>query len=104
MSIPNVGKRIAFLVAAVLSYVFLPVFLLITVPLFPVGGHMVSALVVTAIRDSVVMILVYGALAWVAPSLVPPYITRKAVTAIMCGIVIITTVSGGMYMLGPSGI
>ena len=101
MSIPNVRKRIAFLVAAVLSYVFLPVFLLTTVPLFPVGGHMVSVLAVTAIRDSVVMILVYGALAWVAPSLVPPYITRKAVAAIMCGIVIIATVYGGVYMLMP---
>ena len=103
MSIPNVRKRIAYLIAAALSYVFLPVFLLITIPAFFIGEHMVSMLAVTTIRDAAVMILVYGALAWVAPSLVPPYFTKKAVAAIMCGIVIITTVSGGTYMLGPSG-
>lgn len=77
MSIPNVRKRIAFLIAAVLSYVFLPVFLLTTVPLFPVGGHMVSVLVVTAIRDSVVMILVYGALHGSRHPLYRPTLQRR---------------------------
>lgn len=103
MSIPNIRKRIAFLVAAVLSYVFLPVLLLIAIPPFFVGGHLVLVLAISVIRVSAFMILVYGAFAWVAPSLVPPYLTKRAIVAIMCGIVIVTTVSGGMSMLEPSG-
>lgn len=101
MSIPNVRKRIAFLIAAVLSYVFFAGFP--TNHGFVVSRRRAYGFGVGRHRDTGLCRHDSGlrALARVAPSLVPPYLTKKAVAAIMYGIVIITTVYGGVYMLKP---
>ena len=56
---------------------------------------------ISVIRLSAFMILVYGAFTWIMPSLVPPYLAKKAIQLIMCGIVAVMAVSEGISMFGP---
>lgn len=90
MNIPNLKKRIVILVIAAVFYI-VPVwtfFVLIFLPPFVGFPYMLSI-----IRISVLLIMVYGAFAWVRPSLVPPYLTKKIIVAIMCGIVVVAILS-----------
>ena len=104
MNIPNIKKRIGLLIIAVLSYIFMPVLLGFSV--FSVF-HYISSLTfgygIHAIQIFIFLILVYGAFAWIKPSLVPSWLTKKIIVGIMCGIVIVMIFSDGTFTLEPAG-
>ena len=54
-------------------------------------------------RISVPLVLVYGAFAWVRPSLVPPYLTKKIIVAVVCAVAMVALLSYGAPMLEPVG-
>jgi hypothetical protein len=49
------------------------------------------------------VVLLYGALAWVKPSLIPPYISKKIIVGIIGGIVILSLIPSGILSLEPVG-
>lgn len=102
MNIPNLKKRIVILVIAAVSYV-VPVWISL-VSIFLPFGFFQFPYVFSLIRISVLLILVYGAFAWVSPSLVPPYLTRKVIVAMMCGIVIASMLPYSALTLEPVGV
>ena len=104
MNISNIKKRAGLLIIAVLSYIFVPALLAFSV--FSVS-HYISSLTfgygMRVIQILVFLILVYGAFAWVKPSLVPSWLTKKITVGIMCGIVIVMTLPVGTFTLEPAG-
>ena len=104
MNIPNIKKRVGLLIIAVLSYIFVPA--LLGFSIFSVS-HYISSLTfgygMLVIQILVFLILVYGAFAWIKPSLVPSWLTKKITVGIMCGIVIVMTLPVGTFTLEPAG-
>lgn len=100
----NIKKRIIFVIAAVAAYIFVPIPVSMTMlsllysPSFPIAG-----IVIHAIQISVLIVLLYGALAWVKPSFVPSYISKKAITAITCTIIVLTMLPSGLLSLEATG-
>ena len=74
------------LVIAAVSYT-VPVWISLALIFLPTLDFVGFPYVFSLVRISVLLILVYGAFAWVRPSLVPPYLTKKVIVAMMCGIV-----------------
>jgi hypothetical protein len=100
----NIKKRIILVGIAILAYIFVPIpisllmvsFLYSTS--FPVVGFMIHA-----IRIFIFVMVLYGALAWVKPSLIPPYISKNMITGIIIGIIILSLLPSGMLSLGVTG-
>lgn len=101
MNIPNLNKRIVILVIAAASYI-VPVWIPLVSIFLPLDffhfPYMFSLM-----RISVLLVLVYGAFAWVRPSLVPPYLAKKIIVAMMCGIVVAAMLPYGALTLEPVG-
>ena len=102
MNIPNLRERIVILAIAAASYI-VPVWIPL-VSIFLPFGFFQFPYMFSLIRISVLLILVYGAFAWVRPSLVPPYLTKKIIVAMMCGIVIVAMLPYSALTLEPVGI
>ncbi|MDE0266428.1 MAG: hypothetical protein OXK17_05330 [Thaumarchaeota archaeon] len=102
MNIPNLKKRIVILVIAAVSYI-VPVWISL-VSIFLPFGFFQFPYMFSLIRISVLLILVYGAFAWVRPSLVPPYLTKRVIVAMMCGIVIAAMLPYSALTLEPVGV
>ncbi len=100
----NIKKRIILVIVAIVAYIFVPIPISLsllsffTMPSFPIAGY-----VLHLIRTFVLVILLYGALAWVKPSLVPLYISKKIIYAVICGIVILSVLPSGMLSLESTG-
>ncbi|QLH06648.1 hypothetical protein [Nitrosopumilus ureiphilus] len=100
----NIKKRIILVIVAVVAYIFVPIPISLSMlsflysPSFPLAG-----IVMHTIQISVLMILLYGALAWVKPSLVPSYISKKVITAIICVIIILSMLPSGLLSLESTG-
>ena len=103
MNIPNLKKRIVILVIAAASYI-MPIWISLALIFLPLFDFVRFPYVFSLIRISVLLILVYGAFAWVRPSLVPPYLTKKVIVAVMCGIVIAAMLPYGALTLEPAGV
>ena len=101
----NIKKRIIFVILAIVAYIFLPIpiglsmFSFFHPTSFPIAGY-----VVHAIQVFVFVILIYGALAWVKPSLVPQYISKKIIVGVICAIIILAVLPGGLWPLEPVGL
>jgi hypothetical protein len=100
----NIKKRIILVGVAIISYIF------VTIPIglsmfsffhptsFPIAGIMVHG-----IQIFVFVILLYGALEWVKPSLIPPYLSKRMITGIIIGIIILGLLPSGMLSMGRTG-
>ena len=101
----NLKKRIILVAVAIASYIFVPIpiglsmFSFFHPTSFPIAGY-----VVHAIQVFVFVILLYGALAWVKPSLVPPYISKKIIVGVICAIIILAVLPEGLWSLEPVGL
>ena len=102
MNIPNLKKRIVILVIAAVLYI-VPVWISL-VSIFLPFGFFQFPYMFSLIRISVLLILVYGAFAWVRPSLVPPYLTKRVIVAMMCGIVIAAMLPYSALTFEPVGV
>ena len=100
----NIKKRIILVIVAIVAYIFVPIPVSMTMlsflysPLLPIAG-----IVMHTIQISVLIVLLYGALAWVKPSLVPSYISKKAITAIICTIIVLSMLPNGLLSLESTG-
>ena len=100
----NLRNRILLVVAAIASYIFVPVplgllaFTFFHAPSFPLAGYMVYV-----IQVFVFVILIYGALSWVTPSLIPQYIPKKIIVGVICAIVILYILPSGVLSLEAVG-
>ena len=101
MNIPNLKKRIVILVIAAVFYIA-PVWISL-VSIFLPFGFFQFPYMFSLMQISIPLILVYGAFAWVRPSLVPPYLTRKIIVAMLCGVVVVVMLSDGAPTLEPVG-
>lgn len=100
----NIKKRIILVIIAVVSYTFVPIPIsLLMVSFFYSPSFPITGIVMHAMQISVLIVFLYGALAWVKPSLVPPYISKKIISAVICGIVILSVLPSGMLSLEPTG-
>lgn len=101
----NLKKRILLVAGAILVYVFIPIpiglsmFSFFHPTSFPIAGYFVHA-----IQVFVLVILLYGALAWVKPSLVPSNISKKIIIGIICAIIILAVLPEGLWSLEPVGL
>lgn len=104
MNFQNIKKRIILIIIAVASYIFVPIPLgFLFFPAFHPVSFPISGYIMHAIQIFVSLILVYGAFAWIKPSLVPSHITKKIVIAVMCGIIIVMIIPSGVFTLEPVG-
>lgn len=90
--------------AAILAYIFTPV--LIGASMFsffnPVQFSMMG-IFVHAIQVLVSLILLYGALEWVKPSLIPKSFPKKFIWIIIGVIVVLSILPHGVFTLEPTG-
>ena len=100
----NIKKRIILVIVAIVAYIFVPIPVSMTMlsllysPSLPIAG-----IVMYTIQISVLIVLLYGALAWIKPSLVPSYISKKAIPAIICTIIVLSMLPSGLLSLEPTG-
>ena len=101
----NIKKRIFLVAMAIVAYIFVPVpiglsmFSFFHPTSFPIAGY-----VVHAIQVFVLVIILYGSLEWVKPSLIPKSISKKIIVGIICAIVILAVVPEGLWSLEPVGL
>lgn len=100
----NIKNRIILVAVAVLTYIFVPVliglplFSLFSPVVFPIAGHFVHAMQIL-----IPVILLYGALEWVKPSLIPRFISKKIIVGIICAIVIVGSIPSVGFSLESVG-
>lgn len=90
---------------AIASYIFIPIpiglsmFSFFHPTSFPLAGY-----VAHAIQVFVLVMLLYGALAWIKPSLIPKYISKKIIIVVICTIIILAVLPEGLWSLEPVGL
>jgi len=101
----NIRKRIILVAAAIASYIIVPIpiglsmFSFFHPTSFPIAGYAVHA-----IQVFVLVILLYGALTWIKPSLIPQYISKKIVIGVICSIIILAILPQGLWSFEPVGL
>lgn len=100
----NLKNRILVIAAAIAAYIFFPVLIGVSMLSFfnPVQFSQMG-FVVHAIQVLVFLVLFYGALEWVKPSLVPKSIPKKLIGVIIGVIVILSILPHGVFTLEPTG-
>jgi len=100
----NLKNRILVVAAAIAFYIFIPV--VIGLSLFsyfnPVSFPLMG-IAVHAIQVFGGVILLYGALEWIKPSLVPKYIPKKFIGFLILAIVVLAVLPAGVFTLEANG-
>ena len=100
----NIKKRIILVIVAVVAYIFVPIPISLSIiPFLYSQSFLIAGIVMHAIQIFVLVLLLYGALAWIKPSLIPQYISKKIITVVIVVIVILTLLPSGMLTLEPVG-
>ena len=100
----NIKKRIILLVIAITAYILVPIPIGLSMFSFfnPISFPLVG-FITHVIQVFVLVILLYGALDWIKPSLVPKSISKKVVGGIIFGIVFLSILPTGILSLEPTG-
>ena len=100
----NIKNRMPVVATAIAAYVFLPV--IIGLSLFPIFNPVsfpLMGIVVHSIQVFGGVILLYGALEWVKPSLIPKSIPKRIIGIVILAIVVLAILSEGALNLEESG-
>lgn len=100
----NLKNRVLVVAAAIAAYIFLPV--IIGLSLFPIFNPVSFPLMGIAVHTIQVfagVILLYGALEWVKPSLIPKFIPKKFIGFLILAIVVLAILPEGVLTLEASG-
>lgn len=91
--------------AAIASYIFVPIPIgFLFFPFFHPASFPIAGYVMHAIQILVFVMLLYGALAWIKPSLIPKYISKKIIVGVICAIIILVVLPDGLWSLEPVGL
>lgn len=100
----NLKNRILMIAAAILAYIFTPVLIGVSMlPFFNSVQFSMMGFVVHAIQVLFSLILLYGALEWVKPSLIPKSFPKKFIGIIIGIIVVLSLLPHGVFTLEPIG-
>lgn len=100
----NLKNRILMIAAAVAAYIFTPVLIGVSMlPFFNQVQFSMMGFVVHAIQVLVSLILLYGALDWIKPSLIPKSFPKKFIWIIIGIIVVLSILPHGVFTLEPTG-